>query len=541
LKANPDMNDTLREEGTEGVRARMDCAQKYEGNGKADEHSHSVSDSSVDGTIDILGKMSPAQYGAQRQTIADKTGISLKYLDTEYDTRRKAAKDESRKSIERSYWQVEPASEPVDGAALIDQIERRLKRHVVMKDEAALAVALWTAFAWAHDTAVHSPILLVSSPEAECGKSTLLGLVNFLVPKGLIIVEVSPAVLYRMIECWHPTLIVDEADTAFKNNPELRAVVNAGWTRGAGAPRCNPDTHEPEFFETFGPKAIGLKGLKVPDTTLSRSIIIEMSRKLPGDSAESFAHKDDDELADIRQQLARFSADNVARLQASNPQMPEGFTNRLEANWRPLLAVAEICDCACQGRKAATALSRRADEASLGVELLRDVRDILEGRDRIRSEELVQNLQNMHDRPWAEMPFTNKPITQLQLARMLKCYGVRPEQVRFDALTFKGYMRERFETAFRYIPDDHAAPTPEKRGNTETTADFCEKRGNILAPVVSVKMAGNSECFPVSPDRGGPGGCTPEDKEPSTRTPWRKDEFSCLKSGEPTLMPRGTK
>ncbi len=156
--------------------------------------------------------------------------------------------------------------------------------------------------------------------------------------------------------------------------------------------------------------------------------------------------------------------------------MPDGFANRLAANWKPLLAIAEICGVAEQARKAATALSRRADEASLGVELLRDIRDILAGLDRIRSEELVNKLQAMADRPWAEMPFTNKPITQLQLAKMLKPYSVRPEQVRFGELTFKGYMREWFERAFRYIPDNFTGPHPQNRGNTETTADFCEKR-----------------------------------------------------------------
>ena len=227
---------------------------------------NSSRDPEIDHLLSGLGEMSPAEYGIRRQAIADKTGIPFKYLDAEYDARRKSVKEDGRKTIERAYWYVEPWPSPVEGAVLIDQIERRLKRHVVMSDEAALAAALWSVFAWTHDAAVHSPLLLVSSPEAECGKSTLLGLINFLVPKGLTIVEVSPAVLYRMIECWHPTLIVDEADTAFKNNPELRAVVNSGWTRGAGVPRCNPDTHEPEFFETFGPKAIGLKGLKVPDT-----------------------------------------------------------------------------------------------------------------------------------------------------------------------------------------------------------------------------------------------------------------------------------
>ena len=318
-----------------------------------------------------------------------------------------------------------------------------------------------------------------------------------------------------MIECWHPTLIVDEADTAFRNNPELRSVINSGWTRGAGVPRCKPDTHEPEFFETFGPKAIGLKGLKVPDTTLSRSIIIEMSRKLPGDKAESFAHEDDSELANMRRHLARFSADKLVRLRASCPEMPEGFTNRLEANWKPLLAIAEICGLGERARKAAIALSRRADEASLGVELLRDIRDILEDHDRIRSGELVNKLTAMEDRPWSEMPYSGKAMTQSQLAKLLKPYGVRPEQVRFGELTFKGYMRQWFETAFRYIPDDHIASPPDNRGNTETTADFYEKRGNNLAPHVSAKTAEDSRCFLVSPDQEGLGDQTPEDADES--------------------------
>jgi hypothetical protein len=123
-----------------------------------------------DGFLSGLGDMSPAEYGLQRQAIADRTGIPLKYLDAEHDLRRKSVKNEGSKTIERSYWRVEPWPEPVDGATLIDQIQMRLKRHVVMSNEAALAAALWSVFAWAHDAAVHSPLLLVSSPEAECGK-----------------------------------------------------------------------------------------------------------------------------------------------------------------------------------------------------------------------------------------------------------------------------------------------------------------------------------------------------------------------------------
>ena len=265
---------------------------------------------------------------------------------------------------EQPHWQVEPWETPVDGKELIDALVTRLEQHVMAPKGHGLTTALWILFAWTHDAHVHSPLLLVTSPEPDCGKSTLLGLVNYLVPHGLIIVDASGPVLFRMIECWHPTIIVDEADDVFRRCPDVRVVINSGWTRGAGVPRCHPDTHEPEIFSTFAPKAIGIKGLDVPATTLSRSIILEMERKLPNESVKSFTHQDDADLATLRQKLMRFAADNTAKLRAATPQMPKAFNNRLEANWKPLLAIAELCGNGEQARETAEALSRRNDEAS---------------------------------------------------------------------------------------------------------------------------------------------------------------------------------
>lgn len=118
--------------------------------------------------------------------------------------------------------------------------------------------------------AVHSPILLVTSPEANSGKTQLLSVVGFLVPRALLCVEISEATLFRSIELWQPTIIVDEADVILINNEPLRAVVNSGWTRGASVPRCIGDEHVPHAFRTFCPKALGMKGRKLPDTTMSR-------------------------------------------------------------------------------------------------------------------------------------------------------------------------------------------------------------------------------------------------------------------------------
>jgi putative DNA primase/helicase len=408
------------------------------------------------------------------------------------------------RAFAQPHWEVEPWHEPVVANELVDEIVARVKRHVVLSDDAALTVALWVAFSWLHDAAVHSPILLVSSPEAECGKSTLLGLVGLLTPRGFVVVELSTAIIYRVIEAWRPTFVVDEADDAFKNNSELRAVVNSGWTRGAGVPRCHPKTHEPEFFNTFGPKAIGLKGLNLPGTTLSRSIIIEMQRKLPGEEADDFAHEDDAHLAELRRRLARFADDTLEGPRIPSPRMPEGFNNRLAANWRLMLAIADLCGprMAERARAAAVALSRRADEASLGVELLRDIRDIrdLANNERIASADLATKLADMADRPWAEMPYSHKPITQPQLARLLRSYGVKPKTIRFSGeRTAKGYEFAWFESAFRYIPTD----TPQNARNTVTTADFSQKCRNKPEANVTGEMADFGQCYAVTPDLEG--------------------------------------
>jgi hypothetical protein len=108
-------------------------------------------------------------------------------------------------------------------------------------EEQAIVIALWILLTWVHEMAAgHSPILLVSSAEANTGKSTLLGLIGFLARYEFLSVSISGPALFRSIEKWCPTSVVDEADKTFVNNDDLREVINSGWTRGQGVARCEP-------------------------------------------------------------------------------------------------------------------------------------------------------------------------------------------------------------------------------------------------------------------------------------------------------------
>ena len=176
----------------------------------------------------------------------------------------------------------EPWPEPVEGADLLSALTKAVRDHLILPAGAAEAVALWIVHAHAHDTASISPILAVTSPTPECGKTTLLTLLSAVVPRPLPASNITTAAIFRAVEKWHPTLLVDEADTFLRDNDDMRGVLNSGHNRHAAwVIRTTGDDHEPCRFRTWAPKAIALIG-RLPATLESRAIHIELRRSQRG-------------------------------------------------------------------------------------------------------------------------------------------------------------------------------------------------------------------------------------------------------------------
>src|SRR6516162_4189243 len=235
-----------------------------------------------DVVINLAG-MTPLQYAQQLGREAKKYRTPVKLLEKAVEAAR--VEQEAEKLLE-PHWEVKSAEDPVDATQLFAEIEARILQHVVMPKDLAFVVALWVGQSWVHQHATYSPILGVTSAERDSGKSTLMGVIRFLVPRSLMTVGISAAALYRSIEKWNQTLVLDECDELFADNPDLLRVVNSGWTRWQGVVRCDPETNEPTVFSTFCPKAIAGKGRKMPDTMTSRTIFIEMKRRLKGEKID---------------------------------------------------------------------------------------------------------------------------------------------------------------------------------------------------------------------------------------------------------------
>jgi putative DNA primase/helicase len=403
--------------------------------------------------IEKLAKMQGLDFARERARLAKEFAVTKGEIDAEVKARRETA------SPLYGHWTVEPWPEPVEGDSLLRDIIIRLRRHVVCSHNDAIAIALWIMFAWVHDeVAIHSPILDITSAEPESGKSTTLGLISFLAPRCLPSVEISEAALYRSIEQWQPSFAIDEFDTVLASDDKaaLRSVINSGHTRGQGVVKCVEPDFRPQHFKTFCPKAIGMVGRKMPASTISRCIVIELHRRKKDERIERFAHNDDGELADLRRRLHRWALDNENALRQAKPSMPDEFDNRRADNWRVMLAIADSAgeEWGDKARAAASGIECATDTSTTGVRLLVSIKaafDHVGDVDAIGSEDLITKLTADTASEWSEWR-SGKPITQAQLARLLKPFHISPEQIRIDGRQVRGYLRARFVDAWqRYL------------------------------------------------------------------------------------------
>jgi hypothetical protein len=366
------------------------------------------------------------------------------------------------------------ATEP--GCAVLDDVADMLGRFVAFPSPAARdAVTLWAAHCQLLDAFESTPRLALLSPEKGSGKTRTLEVLELLVPRARHAVNMTAAALFRAVAATSPTLLFDEADSYFgprvaERHEELRGLVNAGHRRGAVAYRCVGDGANLQVREFPAFAAVALAGIgDLPDTILDRSVVVHMKRRAPHEHLESFRlRKVKPEAARLAGRLEAWAKANTEAMTATEPTMPEGITDRPADVWEPLLAVADVAggDWPERARKAAVELNaaRAVADPSLGVKLLTDVRGIFgaAGVDRISSEDLVARLCALDESPWGNL--RGKPIDTRGVAARLRRFDVRPNSVRFDDDTKKGYLREWFFDAFdRYLPaESGTSGTPEQ-------------------------------------------------------------------------------
>ncbi|MCW5634725.1 MAG: DUF3631 domain-containing protein [Rubrivivax sp.] len=353
---------------------------------------------------------------------------------------------------------------PVTAPAPLAELEAYFARFVAYPSEhARVAHTLWAAHAHLMDAWQSTPRIAFLSPEPASGKSRALEITETVVPNPVQAVNVTPAYLFRKIGEGDtlPTVLFDEADTvwgprASTENEELRGLLNAGHRRGAVAGRCIVvgKTVRTEELPAFC--AVALAGLgDLPDTILTRSVIVRMRRRAPHEAVEPFRPRlHEAEGHALRNRLAGWADSVRAAMAEALPTMPPGVCDRDADVWEPLLAVADAAggDWPQRARVAAVALvaAAKAGTPSLGVRLLADLRTVFGDREVMSTVEILKDLCAIEESPWADLK--GKALDARGLSNRLKAYGVSPTTVRIGEHTPKGYRKsDLFDTWQRYL------------------------------------------------------------------------------------------
>jgi Protein of unknown function (DUF3631) len=349
---------------------------------------------------------------------------------------------------------LEPWPEPVDVAELLGAIEAKFRRYVVATDAIVTVSTVWAPFTYVAEVATHAPKLVFTFPERDAGKSMAQDVLYWVVLRPYAAVEATGAAVYRIVDRLRPTLLLDEADTLFARRNVLAHIINDSWANNRRkVPRVASGGKTVEEFDVYGAQLISMKGLRMPDTVLSRSIVCLIWPKLASELVEEFTYQDDDEFRIIRRKLLRFAIDNAVALRAAKPEFPPGFNNRIRVNWKMLLAIAELAgrEWPERVRNAALELETDRDEPSEAIRLFQGLQDVWGKVEKWTSESLCKALAKHPSGEYAD--FRGKgPITPHQLAALLRPFGIRPihnlHPTGRSGKNQGGYRRVQFENAW---------------------------------------------------------------------------------------------
>jgi putative DNA primase/helicase len=477
------MSDTLNPivaqliaEAAAGARASEAAAADAEAVNVIDAWLGDESKHSLEEIANTMARLTKEHYAERRRNAARRLNVSVRDLDDAVATRRPATNEGSQEVV-LDAPEVEPWDDAVNGSELLNEIDVMFRRFVIFQHEGEPGMAaLWVAGTYCPDAFNIFPRLGATAPAEECGKTTLLEVIQNLAHRSVATSNLSTAVAFRIIELYRPTLLIDEMDTFISQLPELVGILNSGHKKGAYVYRCEKINDKQEIcrFATYGPVAYGMIG-RPTGTLFSRTVFVRLDRKGPDETTEDLDLDENamllDEFVRLRRKLLRWTRDNLQAIKDAKPSLT-GLANRARDNWRPLLKIASVAGSEWleKAHAAAGAPTPRRKESDQ-VRLLRDIRNIFHTRNvgKLPTSVLVADLAMQEESPWRHYQNGRDPIDARGLAELLEAFDIRSKTISLtkdEQLKLfksdgkqrlaKGYELAQFATRFaKYLPGEN--------------------------------------------------------------------------------------
>ena len=330
----------------------------------------------------------------------------------------------------------------------LGRIDHFIRRFLILPNESDYTiVSLWIAHTYFTHKIKTTPRLAIISPEYGCGKSRVLEVLESLTFKGEKLDHHTRSYLMRTVDLIReefsrsPTLLIDEIDSVFRKNSEegeaTRAFANTGYRATGFYGITEGDSKKtPTKFKTFAPMALAGKGEVLPESVMTRAVIIRLQRRMGNEYIEDFlTDLVAFEAEELRDELLNWSDYRAQDISTLNPDLP--VRDRDREVWLPLFIVAHLADEAWI-KRAEIALANIQEAKSDNTlprerELLSDLWKIFQrqDKDKIKSAAIILGLIEMPDSEWDSYNF-GKPINERTLAKKLRTYGIKPAQIRFE-------------------------------------------------------------------------------------------------------------
>ncbi|MEM0358357.1 MAG: hypothetical protein QXL77_08330 [Candidatus Bathyarchaeia archaeon] len=201
--------------------------------------------------------------------------------------------------------------------ALFNRVKKFFIEHLDVANELMYDVyAAFVLASWIPENFTVVPYLFFLGPMAS-GKTRALECFHRLCYRSIMATSMSAASLFRALEAWHPTIMLDETEIYNrKEMVEVLAILNSGYRRGQYAIRIEKvQNNIPQIavFDTFGFKVLA-GTQELADTLQSRCIITKMSKAVR--PVRLFI--DEEEAQEIRNQLLMYRFKN---LNSNTPQI----------------------------------------------------------------------------------------------------------------------------------------------------------------------------------------------------------------------------
>ena len=275
-----------------------------------------------------------------------------------------------------------------------------------------------------------------------------------------------------------PTLLIDEIDSVFRAKSEegeaTRAFANTGYRATGFYGITEGDSKKtPTKFRTFAPMALAGKGEVLPESVMTRAVIIRLQRRMGNEFIEDFlTDLVAFEAEELREELLGWSDYCAQDIAVLNPELP--VRDRDREVWLPLFMVAHLADSEWI-KRAELALSNIEEAKSDNTlprerQLLSDIWKIFQAqeKDKIKSSVIILELIGMLDSEWGTYNY-GKPINERALAKKLRTYEIKPSQIRFEnGVGAKGYYRSEVESAVKRYLDPSMPAISETTETPET-------------------------------------------------------------------------